>query len=220
MATGIGANPITVMLVDDHPVVRAGYRRLLESEADIKVVAEADDGETGCILYERHKPNVLILDLHMSGIDGLETIRRIKAKDPDAHILVFSMLSNEILVQRVLLTGAMGYLSKQCRTLGNMIQAVRQINQGKIYIDPDLAMNVAALALKDSSKDPLNVLSPREFQIFKLLAEGNSTLQISEILSISLKTVGGHHTSIMKKLNLENPTQLVRLAILCGVIQV
>ena len=82
----------------------------------------------------------------------METIRRIKSKDPDAHLLVFSMLSNGILIQRVLLTGAKGYLSKQCRSLGNMVQAVRQINQGKIYIDPDLVMSVVALALKDSSK--------------------------------------------------------------------
>src|SRR4030066_266132 len=100
---------ITVLLIDDHPVVRDGFRRILENTPDIRVVAEADDGETGYTLYREYKPDVVVLDLNMPGIGGLETIRRIRAHDPEAHILVFSMHGNETMVQRVLEMGATGY---------------------------------------------------------------------------------------------------------------
>ncbi len=209
--------PVTVLLIDDHPVVRTGYCRLLESMADIHVVAEADDGETGCLLYQEHKPDVVIVDLNMAGIDGLETIRRIKAKNPCAHILVFSMHSHETMVQRALKTGATGYITKQCG-MNQMIEAIRLVRQGKIYIDSELASKMASSCeFNDVDKDPLSVLTKREFQLFKLMAEGNSSAQIAETISISPKTVGVHHTNIMKKLQLQNIAQLVRLAISCNV---
>jgi len=211
--------PVTVLLIDDHPVVRTGYCRLLESVADINVVAEADDGETGCLLYQEHKPDVVILDLNMVGIDGLETIRRIKAKNPYANILVFSMHSHETMVQRALKTGATGYITKQCGT-NQMIEAIRLVRQGQIYIDSELAPKMAnSRAFNDVDKDPLGILTKREFQLFKLMAEGNSSSQIAEAISISPKTVGVHHTNIMKKLELQNIAQLVRLAINCNIIQ-
>ncbi len=220
MTTDIIKGTITVMLVDDHPVVRNGYCRLLESTADIRVIAEADDGETGCLLYQEHKPDVVILDLNMAGgIDGFETIRRIRAKNPNARILIFSMHNHETMVQRALKTGATGYITKQCG-MNQMIQAIRLVKQGKVYIDPDLAPKMAAnLTLKDASEDPLNRLTEREFQIFKLIAEGNSCAQIAEIISISPKTVGVHQANIMRKLKLQNIAQLVRLAINCNVTQ-
>jgi len=205
--------PIKVMLVDDHPVVRAGYRRLLESTQDIQVIAEANDGETGYLLYQQHQPDVVILDLNMVGIDGFETMRRIKANNPAARILVFSMHNNEIIVQRALKAGAAGYITKQCG-VEFMIQAVQQVNQGKIVVEPGLASHLAvSLTRQDTSADPLNSLTKREFQIFKLIAEGNSASQIATMISISAKTVSVHHTHIMKKLELENAVQLVRLAI-------
>jgi len=217
MASELTGEPITVILVDDHPVVRAGYRRLLESTADIRVVAKADNGETGYLLYLGHKPDVVIIYLNMVGIGGLETIRRIKTGDPAAHILVFSMLNSEAMVQHVLKTGADGYITKQCGAK-QMIQAIRLVKQGKKYIDSELASNIAAnLALNNTSEDPLGTLTEREFQIFKLMAEGNSCAQIAEMISISPKTVGVHHTNIMKKLKLQNMAQLVRLAISCNV---
>lgn len=214
---------ITVMLIDDHPVVRAGNRRLLESTSDIniEVVAEASDGKTGCLLCQKNKPDVVILDLNLAdGIDGFETIRRIKAKNPNAHILIFSMHNHQTMVQRALKTGATGYITKQCG-MNQMVQAIRLVKQGKIYIDPDIASNMAAnLTLNDAIEDPLNILTEREFQIFKLMAEGNSCAQIAEMISISPKTVGVHHANIMKKLKLQNIAQLVRLAINCNVTQV
>ncbi len=211
--------PITVLLIDDHPVVRDGFRRLLESTADIRIVAEADDGETGYILYREFKPDVVVLDLNMPGMGGLETIRRIRAHDPVAHILVFSMHSNETMVQRALEMGATGYLTKQSG-LKQMVHAVRQVKLGKTYVDPEhISELVVDRQLFHAALDPINGLSKREFQLFKLMAEGNSIVEIAGNLSISPKTVGVHHASIMRKLKLQNTAQLVRLAILCDIIQ-
>jgi two-component system invasion response regulator UvrY len=205
--------PIAVLLVDDHPVVRAGYRRLLESTPDIRIAGEAGDGETGYALYRNCKPDVVVLDLSMSGIGGLETIRRIKTSDASAHILVFSMHSYPSMVQRVLKMGAEGYLTKQ-GSPEQLIQAVRQVRQGRLYVDPALAADmVGGMVHNNAFEDPLVVLSRREFQLFKLMAEGYSVAQIADIISISPKTVGVHHANIMRKLSLQNTTQLVRLAV-------
>lgn len=209
---------ITVMLVDDHPVVRDGFRRLLETTPDIRVVAEAGDGETAAVLYREHHPDVVVMDLNMPGIGGLESIRRIKAADPKAHILVFSMHLNEVMVQRALEMGATGYLTKQ-GGLGQIVQAVRQVKLGRLFLDPEhvASMTNSRQSLQGNT-DPLHVLSKREFQLFKLMAEGAPINQIAQTLSISPKTVGVHHTNIMKKLGLQNSAQLVRLAISCNII--
>jgi len=205
--------PISILLIDDHPVVRTGYRRLLENTPDMCVVAEADNGETGYQRYLEHHPNVVILDLNMPGIGGLETIRRIKAYDPGAHILVFSMLNNTIMAQRSLKAGATGFISKQSG-IGEMIQAVRQVDLGKQYIELELAAMLAMNSeRKANCENPLDMLTKREFQIFKLLAEGNSGTEIAEKLTISPKTVSVHHANMMRKLQLHNITQLVRIAI-------
>lgn len=209
---------ISVILVDDHPVVRDGYRRLLEQTDNIKVVDEADNGEAAYDLYRRHTPDVVVLDINMPGIGGLETIRRIKAHDEKARILIFSMHSNEIMIQRALEAGALGYLTKQSG-MGQMVQAVQQVACGRMYIDAEHVTSLAQHKLSDHAADPVRVLSTREFQLFKMLAEGNSVADIASKLSISAKTVGVHHTNIMKKLGLSNSSQLVRLAILCNVIE-
>lgn len=207
---------ISILLIDDHPVVRTGYRRLLESTPDMRVVAEADSGEKGYQLYVEHQPDVTILDLNMPGIGGLETIRRIKAYDPAAGILVFSMLNNIMMAQRSFEAGARGFISKQSG-IGEMIHAVQQVNSGKKYIESELAaaqaMNVINEAPKDASKSAIDRLTKREFQIFKLIAEGNSTAQIAKKLTISHKTVGVHHANLMRKLHLQNSAQLIRAAL-------
>lgn len=208
---------ISVLLVDDHPVVRAGYRRLLESTTDIFVIADASDGKTGCNLFIKYKPDVVVLDLKMPGIDGLETLRRIKAKNPDARILVFSMYSNQILMRRALQAGATGYLSKQSG-LDQMIDAVRQVRKGKVYIDKKLSRDLGDIVFDGSPKDLTEFLTKREFQLFKLLAEGNTVKEIAETLSISPKTVGVHQVNIMKKLKIHSIAKLVHLAIRCHVI--
>lgn len=209
---------ITLILIDDHPVVRAGYRHFFENTKEIVVVAEANDGETGCMLYQQYQPNMVIIDINMPGIGGLEAIRRIKLKNPAANILALSMHSSEIMVKRVLDAGAVGYLTKQCDP-EQLLESVRQISRGKPYIDARLASNMLSKNMQSNGKKyPMHVLSQREFQIFTLLVEGNSVQQIAKIISISPKTVGVHHASIMRKLELQNTVQLMRLAIDCGLI--
>jgi two-component system invasion response regulator UvrY len=205
---------ITILLVDDHPVVRTGYRRLLESTPDMIVVAEAENGATGYQLWQEHKPDVIILDLNMPGICGFETIHRIIGKDPTARILVFSMLNNVTMVHRALKAGAKGFISKQSG-MGEMILAVRQVSMGQSYIESDLANKIAVNATthKENYENPFDLLTKREFQIVKLIAEGNSNAEIAVKISISPKTVSVHYLNLMRKLELQNTTQLIRLAI-------
>ena len=212
--------PISVLLIDDHPVVLSGYRRLIESTTDFCLVADADNGETGCTLYELHHPDVTIVDLNMPGIDGIETIRRIKTKNPTAKILVFSMHCNKTMVKRALEIGATGFLTKQSDA-PQLVEAIRKVSQGQPYIDPILVQTIlTGNLLGDNYNAPLGILSKREFQLFKLFAEGNSCAQIAEMISISPKTVGVHHANIMKKLELRNAAQLVHMAIKYDVLQV
>jgi two-component system invasion response regulator UvrY len=204
---------ITILLIDDHPVVRTGYRRLLESNSDMTVIGEAENGEEGFQLWQQHTPHVIILDLNMPGICGFETIHRIIGHDPTARILVFSMLNNVTMVHHALKAGAMGFISKQSG-IGEMINAVRQVSIGKTYIESDLAQELAVyISRKDSHENPFDQLTKREFQIVKLIVEGNSNSDIAEKISISPKTVSVHYLNLMKKLDLQNTTQLIRLAI-------
>ncbi|MCE7913883.1 MAG: DNA-binding response regulator [Nitrosomonas sp. PRO4] len=207
------ANPISILLIDDHPVVRTGYRRLLESTEDMTVVAEAENGATGYQLWQEHKPDVIILDLNMPGICGFETIHRMISKDPTVRILVFSMLNNVTMVHRALKAGAIGFISKQSG-IGEMIHAVRQVSMGKKYIESELATAVAMHATrKENPENPFDLLTKREFQIVKLIVEGNSNSEIAEKISISPKTVSVHYLNLMRKLDLQNTTQLIRLAL-------
>lgn len=212
------AKSIRVLLVDDHPVVRDGLRRLLESTPDIHVAAEADDGEAALACYGKCAPDVVILDISMPGIGGLETIRRLKAHDKDVRILVFTMHESESMIMRTLEAGAIGYLTKR-GGMAQMLTAVRQVAQGKPFIDPTHTSGIVYRKLMGSAEDPLSVLSSREFQLFQMFAEGHSVLEIAENLSISPKTVGVHRTNIMKKLGLHNAAQLARLAIQYNIVQ-
>lgn len=205
--------PITILLIDDHPVVRTGYRRLLESTSDMSVVAEAEGGAEGYQLWQEHKPDVIILDLNMPGVCGFETIHRIMGNDPTARILVFSMLNNVTMVHRALKAGAIGFISKQSG-IGEMIHAVRQVSMGKTYIESELATALAMHATrKENHENPFDLLTKREFQIVKLIVEGSSNIEIADKISISPKTVSVHYLNLMRKLDLQNTTQLIRLAI-------
>ena len=207
--------PITVMLVDDHPVVRDGYRKLLDNQPDISVVAELDDGESAYLQYPKVKPDVVVLDLNMPGKGGLETIHRILAKDSKAQILVFSMHDSKFMISRALEAGARGYLIKSS-SAEEMVNAVRDIFSGKIYLDQEISADFKKTALSDS--DLVGQLTKREFQVFCALAEGKSVSEIARIISISPKTVGVHQTNLMKKLHLKNISELTHLAIRSGVV--
>jgi two-component system invasion response regulator UvrY len=211
------SKPIRVFLVDDHPVVRDGYRRLLDNNPDIEVVAEVGSGEEACQQYTLVNPDVVVLDLNMPGIGGLETISRLLSKDSEAHILVFSMHESQIMIIRALEAGASGYLPKSSAA-SQMIDAVRSVARGKPFLSQTIVPSIID-KLQKNDGNPLKLLSKREFEVFLRLADGNSVAEIANELSISPKTAGVHQTNIMRKLELRNTAELTRLAIRCGVIE-
>ncbi len=212
------AKTITVLLVDDFQVVRQGCRHLLESAPDIQVVGEAATGESALALYRKLAPDVLILDLSLPDIGGLETLRRIIASDAKARVLVFSMHDDETTILQCLETGASGYLAKSSGA-GQILEAVRQVMAGKLFIDTERATELLTRMMAGAGKTPLEILTLRETELLRHFAEGQSVAEIAAALFISPKTVAAHRNNIMKKLKLKNIAQLVRMAIRYKVIR-
>jgi len=201
---------IRVQLVDDHAMVRAGFKRLLEDEDDIEVVAESNCGEAAMRDYERYRPDLIIMDMAMPGISGLEALQRIKIRHPDAKILALSFHANTTIPSRVIQAGGMGYLSKGSNP-ALLIEAVRQLMRGKTYIEPAIAKKMSEENVSGKA-NLLNRLTSRELEIFLKLAEGQSVADIAKTLYLSPNTVGNHQNSIMNKLNIRNKAELARLA--------
>jgi len=208
--------PINVLLVDDHAVVRMGFKMLLESDADIKVVAEADSGENGVKMYMEHKPDVVVMDITMPGIGGLEATDRIMAKDSSARFLVLSAHEDSDPPKRVLNAGAMGYLTKRSAA-EELIKAIRTVASRKMYLEASIAQQMAIQQL-NGEKNPVDVLSDREFEVFMALAKGETTNEIAEILSLSPRTVGTHLYNIKQKLNASNSAEIALIAMRSGLI--
>jgi len=207
---------ISILLVDDHNIVREGIRQLLESCDDLAVVAVASGGEEGFRQFFHIKPDVMILDLMLPGEGGLATLRRIHNRDAAAKVLVLSMYDDPAIMVRALDNGAKGYLSKSAAH-AELISAARAVAAGKPYIELGLRERLHKQALNENH--PAQVLTSRELEISSMLAEGRSVVEIAELLHISPKTAGAHHTSIMKKLGLKNSALLVRLAITWGIVK-
>ena len=213
----MAAPAIQVMLVDDHAVVRMGFRLLLEGAPDMKVVAEAVSGEEAYRIYQEKHPDVVVMDISMPGIGGLEALNRIIAKDPAARILVLSAHEDTMHPRRVLKAGALGYLSKRSAA-EELIQAIRQVAQGKTFIEPGIAQQLAMQQLT-GDKNPVDVLSAREFEVFMLLAQGKTVVDIAAMLHLSPRTVGTHLYNIKQKLNASNSAEIALIAMRAGLIQ-
>lgn len=207
---------INVMLVDDHAVVRMGFKMLLETDSEIKVIAEAECGEQAIQRYMEHKPNVVVMDITMPGIGGLEAIERILAKDSSAKILVLSAHEDSVHPKRALNAGAMGYLTKRSAA-EEMIKAIRIIASGKKYLEASVAQQLAIQQLS-GDQNPVDVLSPREFEVFMALAKGKTTNEIAEILFLSPRTVGTHLYNIKQKLNANNSAEIALIAMRSGLL--
>ena len=208
---------INIILVDDHAVVRAGVKRLLEQEPLFDVIAEADSGEKAYQLFGELNPDVMVMDLSMPGMGGLEAIRRILMRNEKAKILVLSMHEDLSFANQVLKLGAKGYLIKN--TLGDdLVKAIETISQGEIFLSEEIAKKIAVSSI-DGGQDPIHDLSAREFEIFRLLAEGFEVDAIATTLNISSKTVSNYQTMIKQKLNIHTPVELIRYAIKAGVIK-
>jgi two-component system invasion response regulator UvrY len=207
---------IRVMLVDDHAIVRSGFRRLLEQTPEIVVVAEAASGEEAYQAYPACRPDVVVMDLSMPGAGGLEAIRRLLARDPGARVLVYSMHESSAFATQAMRAGACGYVTKASAP-DVLVEAVVTVNGGRNYFSPDMAQKIA-LERVGGERDPLQVLSPREFEVFRLLAEGRSTEEIAERLFLSHKTVANHATQVKQKLGVSAPVELLRLALKHGIV--
>lgn len=205
-----------VMLVDDHAVVRMGFRLLLQGSKDVEVVAEVESGEAACSEYAKIKPDVVVMDLSMPGIGGLEALTRILARHRDARILVLSAHDDTMHPKRVLQAGALGYLSKRSAP-EELIEAIRHVAQGKIFLEPAMANQLAVQQLT-GEKNPVEVLSPREFEVFMLLAKGKPVNDIAEMLFLSPRTVGTHLYNIKQKLSAGNSAEIALIAMRAGLL--
>ena len=209
-------NKINVILADDHAVVRMGFRLLLQDTDDIAVVGEAQSGEEVIKLLNTREADIIVMDLSMPGIGGLETISRIVSKEKFPKILILSAHEDAIHPKRSLKAGANGYLSKR-GAAEELIKAIRQIHSGNMYIEPSIAQKVA-MSQMGGETSPVEVLSEREFDVFMALASGKTVNQIAETLHLSPRTVGTHLYNIKQKLNASNQTELALIAIKSGLI--
>ncbi len=207
---------ITILLVDDHAVVRMGFKMLIEAEEGIKVIGEAESGEIAIKLFQELKPDIIVMDITMPGIGGLEAIDRIMAKDKNTKILVLSAHEDSVHPKRALNAGAMGYLTKRSAA-EELIKAIKSIHQGKRYLEPNIAQQMAITQLSGES-NPVEILSDREFEVFIALAKGKSTNEIADTLCLSPRTVGTHLYNIKQKLNANNSAEIALIAIRCGLI--
>lgn len=213
----MGESRIKVMLVDDHAVVRMGFRLLLEESPDIEVVGEAQSGEEAVREFQKLAPDVLVMDISMPGIGGLEAIERILAKKTQQKILVLSAHEDVMHAKRVLKAHASGYLCKRSAA-DVLIEAIRSVYKGNIYLEPLIAQALAVEQVS-GSKNPIDALSEKEFKVFIALAKGGSVKEIAEAMSLSPHTVGTHLYNIKQKLNASNSAELAITAIRSGLIE-
>jgi two-component system, NarL family, invasion response regulator UvrY len=201
-------HPIKVLLVDDHPVVRTGYRHLLETDAGIEVIAEADDSVSAYEAFRVLSPDVVVMDISLPGVSGIEAMRRMRAQRPQARILIFSMHDESIFVSRAMSSGAAGFLSKSSAP-ENLIDAVRQVARGESYTKNAAVENVPA---SGGPAGRLRDLSHREAEVLRLWSQGLSLDEIGVRLGVSGKTAANYQSLVRQKLAIQNDVQLMRVA--------
>ncbi len=208
---------IRVLLVDDHAVVRTGFRLLLESGTNVSVIAEAATGEVACQRYLELIPDVVVMDVAMPGMGGIEALRRIRSHHPQARVLALSAHDDPVHARRALREGASGFLSKRSAPEA-LLEAITSVAAGKRYIDPGVAQR---LALTDvaGGQSPAERLSEREFEVFMRLARGESVQRIAEDLRLAASTIGTHLYNVKQKLGVSNQSELTLLAIRHGLIE-
>ena len=207
---------IKILLVDDHAIVREGYRSLLEKQDNMEIIAEAASGEEGYRLYKEQKPNFVIMDLSLPGQSGLATISRICKYDPTAIILVFTMHQNPALALKSTQAGAKGYITKSSQP-DVLIRAIYDVHNGLTALSPDIAQKLVFEKMRGEGA-ALAGLTIREFEIFRMLVDGRTTDTIAQTLNISRKTVSNCHYLIKRKLNVNSDIQLTRLALRMNIV--
>jgi two-component system invasion response regulator UvrY len=212
----MSVTPTTVMLVDDHAVVRAGFKLLIDSSPDIRVAAEAGSGEDAVRRFDEARPDVVVMEISLPGMGGLEAIRRLRARTRAVRILVLSAHEDAMHARRALQAGALGYLTKRSAAEA-LIRAIRRVGQGERFLDAQIARAVASRELS-ATRDPLDGLSEREFNVFLALAKGRSVSEIAGVMFLSPRTVGTHLFHIKQKLGASNSARLALMAVRAGLL--
>lgn len=214
-------SPIRVLLAEDHVLIRAGIRALLQNIEGIQVVAEADDGHDVPRLVKMLQPDVVLMDIGMAGLNGLEATARVAEKFPKVRVLILSMHKNEEYVLQALRVGASGYLLKSA-AVGELELAVRAVARGETYLCPAVSKYVISEYMRriggETRSSPGDRLTPRHREILRLIAEGRSTREIARLLNISVKTSEAHRAALMERLGIHDVAGLVRYAIQTGIV--
>ena len=208
---------IRIVLVDDHELVRTGFRLILQQQADIEVVGEAADGEHGLVLLKTLKPDLALVDVHMPGVSGIEVTERVRKLNLKTRIIIVTMVSEAPFPRRLLEAGASGYITKSCPA-PELQRAVRQVADGRRYLAPGIAEAMALGAIDGSVQSPFEELSSRELEVALMLARGQPMLVIAELLNLSSKTVATYKYRLFEKLNIDNSVTLAHLASLHGLL--
>jgi len=211
---------ISVLVADDHGIVREGLRRLLEDEQDLKVSGEASDGREVLEQVQAEKPQVVVLDINMPRLGGLETLERLRSNHPEVKVILLSVHGDAPFIQSAISLGADGYVLKNGRA-AEVVTAIRAVTRGGSYFSPVVAREIVEQLRtpRDDSQEPFSVLSTREREVLHLIAEGLSAKEVATQLEISTKTVEAHRTSLMRKLGVRKATELVRYALRHGLIE-
>ncbi|ELA08072.1 LuxR family transcriptional regulator [Moraxella macacae 0408225] len=209
---------ITVLLIDDHDLVRMGISRMLADSLDIRVVGEADNGETGLSLARKLNPNVILLDVNMPNMDGLEVTKRLMQIDKNNKILAVSSLVNKPYPSLLIKAGVSGYITKGT-PLDEMIKAIKKVAQGNRYFSADVAEQLADMLVSNKNQSPFDLLSEREMQVAMMVVNCHSPQQIADQLFVSVKTINTYRYRIFEKLNIDSDVKLTHLAMRHGLIQ-
>jgi two-component system response regulator NreC len=208
---------IKILVVDDHAVLRDGIRALLALHDDIEIIGEASEGKEAIEKARELSPDVVVMDIAMAGMDGLEATRRLKKRKPDIKVLVLTQHDNREYILSAIKAGAAGYVPK--RALGSeLVSAIRALCRGESFLYPSAATAILEDYLRQVKEEPYDQLTDREREILKLIADGHTSREIAEMLFISLKTVLGHRTKIMEKLGIHNRTELIKYAMRRGLV--
>jgi DNA-binding NarL/FixJ family response regulator len=212
--------PIRVLLADDHTLVRAGIRSLLEGLENVEVVGEAGDGQEAVRLAESLRPDVVLLDVGMPGLNGLDVAARLATQDASIRVLILSMHTSEEYVLRALRAGCAGYLLKGS-AVAELEIAVRAVARGETYLSPAVSKHVMDDYVRRTggATDPIDALTPRQREVLQLVAEGNTSKDIADRLGLSFKTVEAHRAQIMERLGLHDVAGLVRFAMRMGLVR-
>lgn len=209
---------IKVLIVDDHALVRMGIRRLLEDLPDMQVVADAESGEAALQLVKLHRPDVVLLDMKMPGIDGWEVTRRLKKSNPNIKVIAVTAMRSEPLPGLILQLGAMGYLTKESGA-EEMAAAIRKVYNGERYLSAEVAQKMAINSLQAPQESPFDLLSEREMQVMLMITRGMTVQEISDRLFLSSKTVNGYRYRMFEKFAIKNDVELTYLAMKHGLVE-